>query len=74
MKQDNINPNHYKVGKFETIEILQEKMTKEQFKGFLMGNVLKYVIRHEHKNGLEDLKKAQWYLNKMVKTGVGKGD
>jgi hypothetical protein len=71
--KDNINPNHYKVGGLETIDIYEAKMSTQQFMGFLMGNILKYVIRHEHKNGLEDLKKAQWYLNKMIST-YEKGD
>lgn len=35
--------------------------------GFHLGNVIKYVWRHESKNGIEDLKKAQWYLNDYIK-------
>lgn len=65
---DNVNqPAHYKVGGIETIDYLKAKMTDEQYKGFLLGNVLKYVSRHGHKNGKEDLQKAMWYLDKLIK-------
>ena len=41
-------------------------MTVAEFKGFLKGNALKYVWRYAHKNGAEDLKKAQWYLDRLI--------
>lgn len=67
--KDAINPPHYKTGRFEVIEIMEDKMSHEQFKGYLQGNVLKYVLRHEHKGKpIEDLKKAQWYLTKLIET------
>jgi len=43
-------------------------MTLEEFRGFLKGNIIKYISRAEHKNGVEDLKKARWYLGKLIKT------
>lgn len=64
--KDNINPDHYKVGGIETIDIMKAKLTKEGFEGYLAGNVLKYVTRYHHKNGLEDLKKARWYLDRLI--------
>jgi hypothetical protein len=63
-----INPDHYKIGGIETIDYIEAKLTKEQFRGYLVGNVIKYISRFEHKNGLEDLKKAGWYLNRLIKT------
>lgn len=65
---DAINPIHYTYGGIETIDYLKAKMTPDQFDGFLIGNILKYVSRQQKKNGLEDLKKAQWYLNKLIET------
>jgi hypothetical protein len=66
-KPDKVNhPEHYTHGGIETIDYLQAKMTQEQFEGYLVGNILKYVSRYPHKNGIEDLRKAQWYLNKLV--------
>lgn len=50
----------------ETIDLIQNSMSVEQFKGFLKGNVLKYVCRSEFKgNENEDLEKAMWYLHKL---------
>ena len=44
-------------------------MTTRQFQGYLKGNVMKYVWRHEYKGKmLDDLHKANWYLNKLIKT------
>jgi hypothetical protein len=58
---DAINPNHYKQGNIQVIDfILDQKMN------YVEGNVIKYVSRYKFKNGLEDLKKAQWYLNKLM--------
>lgn len=65
-ENDSINPNHYIFGGIETIEYLKAKMTADEFRGFLKGNVLKYVSRESKKNGLEDLKKAKWYLDKLI--------
>ena len=68
-ENDSINPNHYVFGGIETIEYLKAKMTPEEYRGFLKGNVLKYVSRESEKNGLEDLKKAKWYLDKLIEVG-----
>ena len=63
----NINPAHYKTGKIEAIVIIKNILTTEEFKGFLKGLIIKYLIRADKKNGLEDYEKAQWYLNYLVK-------
>ena len=59
---DNVNhPKHYTQGKIEVIDfILDQKM------GYLESNIIKYICRYKYKNGLEDLKKAQWYINKLI--------
>jgi hypothetical protein len=61
--KDNINsPSHYKVGGIETIDFIEAKSLS-----YNLGNVVKYLTRADHKgNKLEDLKKAQWYLNREV--------
>jgi hypothetical protein len=61
--KDNVNhPEHYKTGGIETIDFIEAKSL-----GYHLGNVVKYVTRADHKgNRLEDLKKAQWYLNRAV--------
>lgn len=65
---DNVNhPIHY-IGKVEVIDYIEDKLTPEQFEGYLVGNVMKYMSRYQKKNGLEDLKKGSWYLNKLINT------
>ena len=65
IKADAVNhPPHYKVGGIETIDFIEAKSLS-----YNLGNVVKYITRADHKgNTLEDLKKAQWYLNREVQT------
>ena len=70
MRQDELkdmvnHPDHYTNSSIETIDII-ESVTAEGFQYYLEGNILKYLTRYRHKNGIEDLKKAQWYLNKLI--------
>ena len=61
------NPSHYTQGSVECIEAIESSMTSDAFSGFLKGNVMKYIWRYENKeNELQDLEKAQWYLNKLI--------
>lgn len=60
------SPAHYKQGGLEVITILRKKLSKEEFKGFCKGNVLKYVLRADYKNGVEDYKKAMQYLKWII--------
>lgn len=64
---DNVNhPNHYNSYSREVIDTLQGSMTPDEFKGYLKGNIMKYVTRYQFKNGVEDLKKAKWYIEKLT--------
>jgi hypothetical protein len=66
---DNVNnPPHYKSGDIECIDAIKASMSKDAFLGYCKGNVQKYMWRYEHKGGIESLKKAQWYLNKMIES------
>ena len=60
------NPNHYNAGSIECIEAIKASMSTEAYAGYLRGNVQKYVWRYEYKNGVEDLRKAQWYLSTLI--------
>lgn len=63
MKKDMINnPNHYTQGNIEVLDYILDKDFN-----FLEGNIIKYVSRYKFKNGLEDLKKAKFYLDKLIK-------
>ncbi len=65
---DNVNsPSHYKSGKIEVIAIMEDQLSPEEFRGYIKGNVLKYITRERHKGSLEDLKKARWYLDRLIK-------
>jgi hypothetical protein len=67
--EDKVNhPKHYTHSKFETIDVIREWGGKDQYDGFCWGNVIKYCSRYKHKNGLEDLKKAKWYLEKLIES------
>ena len=66
-KQDNINPDHYKVGGIETIEYMKAKASPDEFHGHLRLTALKYLSRYGHKdNTLQELKKAKWYLDRLI--------
>jgi hypothetical protein len=60
---DNVNhPAHYKAGGIETIDFIEAKSLS-----YNLGNVVKYITRADYKgNKIEDLKKAQWYLNREL--------
>lgn len=63
-----INPDHYKRLPAEAIEIIEAAIENAPSNqdAFLHGQVLKYVLRCWNKNGIEDLKKAKWYLDRLV--------
>ena len=62
---DNINPSHYKEQyPFEVIEVMRKMLTPEQFKGYCLGNEIKYRMRAGLKDPSkieEDINKALWY-------------
>lgn len=69
MTTDNVNqPNHYTHGDIEVIDYIKDKLTAEQFEGYCIGNVLKYVSRYRLKGGKEDLRKAQVYLGWAIES------
>jgi len=68
MVKDNVNnPTHYGTGNIECIEYIEDFLKREEFIGYLRGNIAKYMHRWRYKNGLEDLHKARWYLDKLIK-------
>jgi hypothetical protein len=64
---DAINPDHYKQGGIECIEAMKASMTREQFQGYLKGQVIKYLWRLGLKDSaVQDALKAAWYLDRMI--------
>ena len=66
-KLDNVNhPTHYNKGTMECLDVIKACLSDSEFKGFLKGNVLKYMYRKGDKgDALEDLNKACWYAKKL---------
>lgn len=62
-------PNHYQ-GRFgiESVDVMRNFMTDEHLSGFFLGNAIKYQLRYQKKNGLEDLKKARKNLDWLIET------
>lgn len=64
---DSINPNHYKRGGMEAIDIIKAFTSNLiGIEATDTGNILKYILRWKEKNGVEDLKKAKWYLEHLI--------
>jgi len=59
-------PAHYNQNTLETIEVIQDTLTRDEYVGYLWGNIIKYSQRWPHKNGVEDLKKMVWYAQELI--------
>ena len=65
--EDIVNhPSHYETGKFECIDVMRETQGDEAVQDFCICNALKYIYRHRNKNGVEDIRKAKWYIDKYL--------
>ena len=74
-QEDNVNhPSHYTFGKIEVMDYIEDKLSDVECEGYFVGNIIKYVSRFRKKNGIEDLKKAQWYLNRLISNMEGKNE
>ncbi len=60
------HPAHYMHGSVECIDAIRVSMTSIEFEGYLKGNIMKYLWRYRSKGGSEDLRKARWYLDRMI--------
>ncbi len=67
LQPDMVNhPPHYTDGGIEAIEAIEAQLTSEEYRGYLKGCIAKYIWRERHKGGTESLKKAQWYLERLI--------
>ncbi|MDU3410666.1 DUF3310 domain-containing protein [Clostridium sp.] len=70
---DSVNhPSHYTHGKIETIDKIEDVLGLEGFQAYCVGNAIKYLDRYKLKNGFEDIKKAQRYLEFYIEKTEGK--
>ena len=59
------SPSHYQLDGFEAIDIIKAALTPEEYRGYLKGNALKYMLREPFKgNPAQDVAKAKWYLSR----------
>lgn len=72
VEKDPTNPSYYRSGGIECIEAIKASMPADSFQDFLKGQVFKYLWRYKGKNGLEDVKKARWYLGRLIQEVGGK--
>ena len=62
-------PPHYVQGGIETIDVIQSRLTKEEFVGYLKGTKMKYDLRYPFKGDIEgDLAKSKWFRHKLIET------
>jgi len=61
-----VGGDHYTRQDIQPWEYMQAVMTKDQFEGFILGNIIKYISRYQEKGGKEDLQKASHYLDKLL--------
>lgn len=73
--EDPVNhPTHYETGKFECVDVMREALGDSAVKDFCIANSFKYIYRHRRKNGIEDIKKAKWYIDKYLELEENKND
>lgn len=66
------HPSHYCQGGVECIDAIKAATVGlNGFEGFCAGNAIKYLFRWKHKNGVEDLKKSQWYVDRLIEEESG---
>ena len=66
------HPPHYKKGNMEVIDVIEAFLTPEEYRGYIKGNNIKYVLRETYKGGDADIGKARWYLNRFFDYFKGK--
>ena len=71
-KESNVDmvnhPSHYTQGVIECIDCIKSATVgKAGIEAFCVGNAIKYLFRYEEKNGIEDVKKARWYIDRLIK-------
>ena len=70
LEVDMVNhPPHYTDGFIECIEAIEAQLTHEEYRGYLKGNIAKYVWRERHKGGTESLMKSRFYLDRLIVFG-----
>jgi hypothetical protein len=67
-----VGGNHYKVMVVQPWDVMEFTLTKEEFRGFIKGNIIKYAMRQGSKEGSDDASKAQHYMEKLIELEIRK--
>lgn len=66
------HPKHYNQGGIECIDAIKAATVgKTGIQAFCVGNAIKYLFRYEEKNGLQDVEKAKWYIERLIQELYG---
>ena len=65
-KEKAVKPSHYDTNQHDLIESWHQRFTKDEFRAIMKSHVDKYVFRYDKKNGIEDLRKAQEFLRRLM--------
>lgn len=67
-KEDKVNhPRHYDLpGGSQAIDVITDMLDDTEIEGYFKGNIIKYIARYKKKGGVESLKKARWYLDRLI--------
>ena len=63
LMSNNISPSYYQKGSIEVTDYITSNEMS-----FIEGNIIKYVTRYKDKSGIQDLRKARWYLDKLIES------
>ena len=74
LKEEINHPDRYAGGKYECIDVMQDVFGKEDVLSFCKLNAFKYIWREKQKNGVQDMKKAAWYINKYIEISEEPGE
>ena len=72
--EEKIKPSYFRLHDLETVDVIEDQFEEEEVVGAYTGVIIKYLLRAEKKSGLEDYKKAQYYLNRLIEYLMDKLD
>ena len=72
VNEERIRPSYYRKGNIEIIDAIEDQLTEEELDGFYIGVIMRHICRCNYKHGLEDLVKAQYYVNRMINRELDK--
>lgn len=72
VRDTQVGGSHYRQHNIQPWDAMESWLSEEEFCGFLRGNIIKYIARYRDKGGVQDLKKAAHYLDKLISEEMGR--